>query len=249
MIVPSVVGGFIGAIVAGVPGILAMGAIDFFILVLLAIVFLIALIRVFWSLLKAYVMVIINLIFAPFIILIGVLPGSNTIGTWFRNLIANLAVFPATLMMILLSFYLVYYALKGVIFDRILSLLTGEISSFEEFMYLIGDSIGNAPEMTILCFVSLGILLMAPKVSDMIKSFVAGRPFENGTALGQALGPIPMVAPYGVGYGTRRAQTWAGKLVARTPEDTRLRTIAEKIESMTSYVLQLAEIQKFTPPP
>src|SRR4030043_661541 len=54
--------------------------VDYIFLFILAIVLFIALIRVLWTLLKAYVMVAISLIFAPFQIMMGVLPGSDAIG-------------------------------------------------------------------------------------------------------------------------------------------------------------------------
>lgn len=205
-IIPMALGGLLAPVTLG-NSLLAGTGISFLVVILLAIIFLIALIRVFWSLLKAYVMVVINLIFAPFQILIGVLPGSNAIGSWFRNLIANLAVFPAILTMVLLSFYLVYKALET-IFDPVLQFITGNIG-FTDFMSQIPDTFGNLGEMTILSFVSLGILLMTPKVSDMIKAFFAGKPFEYGTAIGEAMGPARIGAAFGLGAGAARiAREW-----------------------------------------
>lgn len=205
-ILPTLAGAALGPVTLG------MGVIfSLLIILILAIVFLIALIRVFWSLLKAYVMVVLQLIFAPFIILVGVLPGSNAITGWFRNLIANLAVFPATLAMILLSYYLISYALEN-LFEPVFEFLAGKIG-FTEFMGRLPESIGLEAlgQMTILCFLSLGFLLMAPKISDMIKSFMAGKPFEYGTALGEAAGPV-------TGLGRAGAVTGAGAIYQRGTE-------------------------------
>jgi len=243
MLLPSATGGIIGILTGGF-GWGAVAIIDLFILAILVIVFLIAMIRVFWSLLKAYVMVVINLIFAPFQILIGVLPGSNTIGSWFKNLIANLAVFPTTLVMLLLSFYLVSYALRHII-DQIKDFFAGGIT-FEELINLAKGPLGESgPEMTILCFVSLGILLMAPKVSDMIKAFLAGKPFEYGTAIGEAIGPVRMVAPYGVGYGAREAAAWGVKY-ERAMRRTGRPRLGAAVRTITKAAHEMAKAAKIS---
>ncbi|PJE67685.1 hypothetical protein COU95_01090, partial [Candidatus Shapirobacteria bacterium CG10_big_fil_rev_8_21_14_0_10_40_9] len=91
-------GGVAGWVAVGISGV---------IILLYAIILLIALLRTFWVLIKTYANIILALIFAPFVILMGVMPGSNAIGSWFRNLIANLAVLPTVLVMVLVSSYLI----------------------------------------------------------------------------------------------------------------------------------------------
>jgi len=234
LFLPALFGGILGIIFTGTTGgtsLLAAGAIDLAIILILAFVFLIALIRVLWSLLKAYVMVVINLIFAPFQILIGVLPGSNAIGNWFKNLIANLAVFPAVLTMVLLSYYIVYHGLN-LIFMPFLDFFMGD-KNITEFMNAIGDIAGDLGEMTILCFVSLGVLLMAPKVADMIKAFFAGKPFEYGTAIGEAMGPAITGAGFvttgGIGIGAERMRRRYG------PDTWQRRTIETIADTMQKW--------------
>lgn len=247
LVLPTVAGGFLGTILAlptGGTSLIVAGGIDLAIILILAIVFLIALIRVLWALLKAYVIVVVNLIFAPFQILIGILPGSGAIGSWFRNLIANLAVFPAILTMVLLSYYIIYEGL-ALIFYPIFDFLLGE-KDLNTLMDAVRAVRGDLGEMTVLCFVSLGVLLMAPKAADMIKSFVAGKPFEYGTAIGEAMGPMRMAAPYGVGYGIREARGWAGTLKSRTA-GTRFERLGETIDNAAAYVNELARSQKLSP--
>jgi len=189
------------------------------ILLLFLLVFLIALIRVLWTLLKAYVFVVLNLIFAPFQILVGTLPGSNAIGSWFRNLAANLAVLPTVLAMVFLSGYL---TLAGI--DQYLGALTGPLNQYLEgtekrivLIEMMGNIIRNFLDpndpakfsalfaMFILFGVSVAILLLTPKAADMIKAFLAGRPFEYGTAFGEAMRPIIVPAGYIAGIGREAA--------------------------------------------
>lgn len=171
---------------------------------LLFIVFLIALLRLLWTLLKAYAMVVLSLIFSPFIILVGALPGSNAISSWFRNILANLAVLPTVLAMVFLAGYLTVSAWYQW-FEQAFGIFlegnnpTGAISAVQDVI-----AVGGADRFLGAIFVSIisiVILLLAPKAADIIQSFLSGKPFEYGTAIGQAFGPITGVAGTAWGLG------------------------------------------------
>lgn len=137
---------------------------------IVAIVLLVALIRLVWTLLKAYVNVLIALIVAPFQLLVGALPGSKATGAWFKNLFANLAVWPTVFVMVFLAGYV---ALSG--------------------LTTTGGILGN---MIFLPIVGIGILLLTPKAADMIKTALAGKPFDFGTALQESLKPPDWTMAY-----------------------------------------------------
>jgi hypothetical protein len=180
----------------------------------IAILILIAFLRCIWTLLKAYAMVIINLIFAPVIILMGAIPGSNAIGSWFKSVIANLAVLPVMTTMFFLASYLVLEGILGIITDplpllvfavalipglgTILGLLGAPILFHQIFMpsphfwHLFGTFV--------LPIVGLVILLMAPRAADMIQSIISGQPFAYGTAIGQAITAPGVIAGTVIGY-------------------------------------------------
>lgn len=167
---------------------------------LIALVFLWALVKVLWTLLKAYVNVVLALIFSPFILLMGVLPGSQAISGWFKNLLANLAVFPTILTMSFLAGYLTFVAISinnAVATALVTYLLTAEdpTASFENILNnissLFTSALGTITTMIILFFVAIGIILLAPKAADMIKALIAGQPFGYGTAItAAAVAPI-----------------------------------------------------------
>ncbi len=166
---------------------------------LLVIVFFIALIKLLWTLLKAYAMVVLSLIFSPFIILIGALPGSNAISSWFRNILANLAVLPTVLAMVFLAGYLTvstWHQWFNQAFGTFLggSDPAGAVSEVQNVIVTnTADVFFGAIFVSII---SLVILLLAPKAADIIQSFLSGKPFEYGTAIGQAFGPA--MYPFGV---------------------------------------------------
>ena len=68
--------------------------------------FLINLWKIFWMLLKAYVMIILQICIAPLQIMLDLLPGQSGFGPWIRNLIANASVFVAVPVMLLLQLIL-----------------------------------------------------------------------------------------------------------------------------------------------
>lgn len=64
------------------------------------------LLRLFVILIFSYINVILDIIFAPFWFLLGLMPGGSMgYGAWFRDMLANLSVFPATVCMLLLANY------------------------------------------------------------------------------------------------------------------------------------------------
>ena len=201
----AIVGFSVGGLTAG--PVALIGALIGFLLIV--IVLLIALVRVLWTLLRAYVMVVLSLIFSPFIIIVGALPGSNAISGWFRNLLANLAVLPTVLIMVFLSGFLTMTALFDIrgmgplvtdYFNPEINDPSGTIQSMQSII-AAPDGLEKTAAMFIMFLVSLVILLLAPRAADIIQSFLSGKPFEYGTAIGQAFGPLTGAAGTAWGLG------------------------------------------------
>ncbi len=73
--------------------------------VIIALGLLFTFIRLFLLLFNSYIQLIIAVIFGPLQLLTEAIPGKSAFGDWIRNIIANLVVFPATMMVIILSAY------------------------------------------------------------------------------------------------------------------------------------------------
>lgn len=182
-----------GGATGPVTGPIAIGLL--LLLLLVVIVFLWALLKAFWTLLKAYVGIVFGLIFAPFQLLLAALPGSNAVQAWLTNLLANIAVLPTILTMVLLSGYLAASTFAGGLIGSILSL-------DREALIAAFTNDPLSPDDLVLVSISVGILLMTSKAAEMIKAFIAGQPFAYGTAIGQAFWPITAAA--GAGWGLTR---------------------------------------------
>lgn len=112
------------------------------------------LLRVLFMLVRAYVSILLLIIFGPLVITFGAAtPGSNAISAWFKNLLANILVFPATGLII---------GLGAVISTRIVQAQQA------------GQQIWTPPllgtEPTFLAgMIALGLLMVIPEIDGLIK--------------------------------------------------------------------------------
>ncbi len=135
--------------------------------IIISIALLIALFRLWFTLLFAYVHILIDVILAPFWIIGGLIPGSPVnVGGWFRDIIANLAAFPAAIAMFLLGILFIK-AFDNLPPTAFVPPLIGARATPEEIGSLIG----------------LGIILMTPNVVNMLKAALKAPKVDTGSAL------------------------------------------------------------------
>jgi hypothetical protein len=67
------------------------------------IVFIFAFFRLLFMLFSAYIQIIVNILFAPFMLIADVIPGGQGFTNWITNLIGHVLVFPVTIAMILIA--------------------------------------------------------------------------------------------------------------------------------------------------
>lgn len=165
---------------------------------ILSVIALYVIFKLFLSLLKCYLTIILLIIFAPIQIMIGVIPGMQIgFGSWLKNLFANIIVFPAVALFMLLGWILTNKA--GPTWTPPVISMTG------------------SPLLAIIAF---GMLLMVHKIPDIIKEAFQIKPFPYGTALGEALGPAKAVGKVALVGGSEEAYQRAiaaGRLQSDTP--------------------------------
>jgi hypothetical protein len=164
--------------------------------IVLFIVFLIAGFKIIWMLIKTLANILLLTIFAPFQIAFGVITSASGFGSWVKSFIGNLAVFPVAGLLMALSWIFLIYALKfmvgnafnfpgtwGELFNQI-----PRMAIYNGWPPLLGA--GN--QMTALIFVgtSLSIMMILPKVVELVQGFMTGKPLAYGAAIGEALGPV-----------------------------------------------------------
>jgi len=157
-------------------------------------------IKILFTLLSSYVNIIISIIIAPIQIMFSAIPGQNTFGAWLRNIFKNILVFPATIMMLVLAF------------------IVSDLSRFSEQGEIWAPPLlglwGNQTGKAMGGILGLGIVLLIPKVADIIKSMFEKKPFPYGSAIREALeegkplrGAAASLAGFGVGTGLEKLST------------------------------------------
>jgi hypothetical protein len=168
-------------------------------------------IKIVWSLLKAFVNILLLTIFAPLQIAIGVLIPSFGFSAWIKSFASNLAVFVMTSVLIFFAFIFMLYGLKtgldaiagpGTPFvDFVFKLLLGSnlatssvaLRNPNNWPPLIGPSgfFGGAQGIMGLLYLGVSFVMftLIPKANEIIQGFISGRPFAYGSAVGEALGP------------------------------------------------------------
>jgi hypothetical protein len=177
---------------------------------IIAVAIFIALFRTLFQLIIAYVSIILSVVLAPFRLLLNAMPGSNAFSGWFMGLLANILVFPAVAVMILLGVYLGGNPSANPDSNELIPVvITSENDGLlPPFIATRGEGSSN-----VRAIIGLGIILMLPEVVKMVKealqvkeSDLFGAAFKNAQA-GMQHGPAAWV-----GGGAK----WAGNLATGT---------------------------------
>jgi len=164
-----------------------MGSLTVAVVIGLAILF--GVFKLFWELLKSYLSIIISIAFSPLILMIGAIPGQNTFQKWFKNLAANLAVFPVVLILFIMQKAIQHSSIGG---------------AGSGFMppFLIGHGAASVMPQII----GIGMLLAIPEIVKKVKEAIGGTEGMLGELVGAAWGRVGAGAPLGtrgagIGFG------------------------------------------------
>jgi len=175
-VIGTIIGGILGSLIGGFGGGFGVGPsigsvagiLAFFII---AITLLMALFRLWFTLLTAYVFILIDVVLAPFWIIGSLVPGSpiNVTG-WLKDLGANLLAFPVTIGMFILG---------RVFMDAFESKTEGQF---------VPPLIGNPGDTNaISALIGLGIVLITPNVVNILKAALKAPKIDTG-GVGRAIG-------------------------------------------------------------
>lgn len=176
---------------------IALAPLSLLLLLILLIVVLITFVKIWWMLLKSYVNIVLNIIFSPLILLGNIIPGSNSFSNWIKNIFAELSVFITTMTMFILSFRFMWQfeSLWGFILkDTSPSVSSGALwvpplLQAQTFTNLgIGTNAASA-----LSLLGLGILLMTPKIAEIVKNALQIKDLGYGSAISEAFAPFKLI--------------------------------------------------------
>lgn len=201
----------LGGTIAGLGTIVSvMGPIGQLVSLIIIIAVLISYVKLFFKLISAFISVVISLITAPLVLLGNAFPGSSAIGTWFRSIVANLSVFPVTILLLLFSYLLMIQPILGIFadFTDLINIVIGhqptgnmhiveQIFGVKSLVNLGNTNITDVPLITppwvgfsargLLALIGVGLLLMASKYVDIVKDALKVPPFKYGADITKAL--------------------------------------------------------------
>lgn len=139
--------------------------------IIIGVAILSSLFRLWFSMMKAYILILIIIIMSPFYILFGLIPGSSlTFNTWVRAMLANLSIFPVTIVMFLIA---------RVIIDGMGLTQTSDL--------FVPPMVGNASIAgAIQSIVGLTFILLTPSAVDIVRSIFQSKPSPYTAGVGAA---------------------------------------------------------------
>jgi hypothetical protein len=175
----------IGLTAAG--GIVSIGLPLLYLIMSLLMIFLFIRLTILFA--SAYIQIVIALIFGPIQILFEAFPGSTSFASWFKNLIANISVFPVAAVMFMLANVFAEFANKENV-NIWLPPYTGLFS--------------NTTAMSAL--ISLGLLFTIPSIAGSIKEALKAKPAVNA-------GPSAIFGPVGSAGGQGFQLLYQGAMI------------------------------------
>jgi len=194
------------------------------------------LLKIAWMLIKSFATTILLIMFSPLQITFGVLSKDGGTFDWLRSIAANLAVFPVVSFLLILSLYFAIISIAlsintyglGAVNDvtaLLINWLTGGVISNMEVPGWVFSSprpivplLGSGMLPFIFAATSFAVLAIAPKSADIIKSMLERKPYDYGTAIGQALGLVTALPTWGyqntIGlYTEARKKAWQQRVI------------------------------------
>ena len=166
---------------------------------IIAITITIALFRLWFSLIQAYVMIILDIIIGPFWIMSGVIPGrSGGFGSWLKEILANLAVFPAVIFIFVIA-------------SRVISAYDSSSATSAFVPPLIGVGITDGGIKGIIAF---GLIMATPNLINMIKAAIKAPKIDTSSIMRGVGGAVGVVQkPSSVGWKrlTRPEDLWSSR--------------------------------------
>lgn len=161
---------------------------------LLIVAIIITFLRIWVTLVMAYIMILLDIVFAPFWFLAGLIPGGSLgVGAWFKDMLANLAVFPATIAMFALA----------AIFANL-----GVVSQASPDPLFTPPFTGGTNTLTLGRLIMFGFLFMTPQALSIMKAAFKAPKFNFG----------PVFAPAGAAAGVLKTGISSGATFSSSTE-------------------------------
>ncbi len=182
--------------------------------IIVIIIFLFAALRIFWLLLQSYITLILQVIIAPYYILLGVVSPSIGFGGWIRSYLATVSVFPVTAILIMFAHFMFWSTQNLMPANNSYSSLM--VNPFQITSTMVGNTggmpaFGSGISSSFIGFAGgLVVMLGIPNIAKSIKNMFGKPMFAYGNALS---GAVPGFVSGTYRQGTAEVQKRAGRVV------------------------------------
>lgn len=180
LLLGGVIGGVIASFAGPVSGLIGMGIGAIVLNLVISILIIIYMIKLCFALTKTYITVILQIIFSPFLIFIGIFPSSKKgFSDWFINLIGHLAVFPVVLLFLIIV-NLICDSLGGQGLGGLSTQLWAPLLVKGPFTWFLPTIVG------------ISAIAMLSKIPQLVPEAIFGlKPSPFGKAIGEGFGALP----------------------------------------------------------
>jgi hypothetical protein len=171
-----------------------VGGLSFVIVLILAVILLWISIKIMWVQLKTFINIMLLIIVSPLLILFGAIsPAAGGFGTWIKSLVTNVIVYPVIMIMAFIAHLFFWGSVVkiwavGSLFQ--LFSISNSLNVFQINGSSLPAGIVTLPGFPVSSdlagfLFAFGILLAIPSVVNIIQSFISGKPFDYGSAIGE----------------------------------------------------------------
>lgn len=181
-------------------------------------------IKIMWALFKAFANIVLLTIFAPIQLVAGVIVPNFGFGQWARSYLSHLAVFVVTGVLWLLAYIFMLQAWAGIGDGSSLTLAGSNVSPWPPLLNVGGGT------FFVFTGVSFVLFTMIPKATELVQSFLAGKPFAYGSAMGDV-----QQATYFLGGGAENYAALRKMKASTAAEATKWGTVQKLTEVLQSF--------------
>ncbi len=176
--------------------------------------------KIIFVMIKNFAMLMISIATGPLEIMMGAVSSKIGFGSWLKRIASYLAIYPVMVVMIFFSFF---FLKQGMTIEAEREAYS---TPFRPVVNMIGSDTWNPPfgvgtnaehngGQLIWVFVSFFIFSQITKAAEIVQSFFSGKPFDYGSAIGEATGTIKGVYGQTMGPQIAAIRKYGGEVGAQ----------------------------------
>ncbi len=200
----TLLGAVIGVVIAPLGGAVSAGIGSILFALIWVIIAIFLFFKLLIALIKTYINIILQIIFSPVLIAVGAMPSSPMgFGNWFKTLAANLLVFPAVILVMVLGTAIASFPALGSLWYPPL-MGPPDLPVFDALSGVIAGGFVRG-------IIGIGMLFILPGIPDIVRNAFGIKDSGIGGMIGATLSPAASMGKYAGQYGIQSGVDYADK--------------------------------------